>query len=131
MANKFYNYMMFMSGTLLLFYFLGLIEQGVTGTLMALLLDPASLSGSAWFGIVFGTVASVLATAIAVKVLGFRADIVIFSVLIAPLLGFGWDFLSIFSVVAESSRVFAILVLSPFMLLWVLTVMEWWRGVTN
>ncbi len=52
-------------------------------------------------------------------------------VAVAPLLGFGWDFIIIFSTVASVSAMFAIMVFSPLMFLWLLTVLEWWRGVTN
>ncbi len=131
MANKFANYMMLMAGTTLLFYFFGLIDGGATDTFINILLNITDLSTSSKMLIFTGLGAGVLAVAFGAAVLGFRADLVVFAVAVAPLLGFGFDFVVVFLKVAEGSAVFAILVLAPLMFMWVFTVLEWWRGVTN
>lgn len=131
MANKFYNYLAFMAGTSLLFYFLGLVDGGATDTFINLLLNIENLPSSGKMAIFIGLAGGVLAVAFGSAVLGFRADLVVFAVAVAPLLGFGWDFLVVFLKLKDLSPVFAILVLSPMIFLWVFTVLEWWRGVTN
>ncbi len=131
MANKFYNYLGFMAGTSLLFYFFGLIDGGATDTFINLLLSPENLSSSQKIGGLLGIAAGVLGVAFGSAVLGFRADIVIFAPIVATLFGFGWDFLTVFLKLKDASPIFAILVLAPLILLWVVTVLEWWRGVTN
>lgn len=131
MANKFTNYFMLMAGITLLFYFFGLIEGGATDTFINLLLNPDSLESSQKIGIFLGLSVGVLAVAFGAAVLGFRADLVVFAVAVAPVIGFGWDFLVVFSTIASINGVFAILVLSPLIFLYIFTVLEWWRGVTN
>lgn len=131
MANKFTNYFLLMAGVNLLFYFFGLIGGGATDTLISLLLNINSLASSSKMLIFIGLPIGVLAASFGVAVLGFRADLVVFAVAVTPLIGFGWDFLVVFNLIASINAVFAVLVLSPLMFFWVLTVLEWWRGVTN
>lgn len=134
MANKFTNYFMFMAGLTLLFYFFGLVDGGATDTFINLLLNIQNLSTSVLIAIFIGgsgLAAGVLKVAAGSAFLGFRADLVVFAVAVVPLLGFGYDFLVVFSTIAAINGVFAILVLSPLILLYVFTVLEWWRGVTN
>lgn len=132
MANKFFNYMMFSAGTMLLFYFFGLIDGGTVDTLINLLLDPSSLPTSQKIiGLTSLAGGVVLATAAAVT-LGFRADIVIFGTIVGTVVfGFIWDFLIVFNTIKDYSPAFAVLLLSPTILMSVFTVLEWWRGVSN
>lgn len=39
------------------------------------------------------------------------------------------EILSIFTTIAQGSRAFALLVFSPLFILWIVSVIEWWRGV--
>lgn len=131
MANKFANYLLFMAGLTLLFYFFGLIDGGATDTFIDVLLNIQNAQTSTKMLLFIGLPVGVLLAAAGALVLGFRADLVVFAPLVALLLGFGWDFLVVFNTIASISGVFAILVFAPLMLLWILTVLEWWRGVTN
>lgn len=131
MANKFTNYLLFMAGLNLTFFFLGLVDGGATDTFINLLLNIQNMQSSTKMLIFIGLPIGVLGVAFGAAVLGFRADLVVFAVAIAPVLAFGWDFIVIFNTVASVSRMFAIMVFAPLMFLWVLTALEWWRGVTN
>jgi len=120
-----------MAGTSLLFYFFGLVDGGATDTFVNLLLSVESLQSSTKIGIFLSLAAGVLGVAFGAAVLGFRADLVVFAVAVAPLIAFGWDFLVVFLKLKDLAPVFAILVLAPMIFLWIITVLEWWRGVTN
>jgi len=39
-----------------------------------------------------------------------------------------WDFVAVFSRVRESSPVLSILLFGPLMLLFIITILDWWRG---
>lgn len=128
-----------MSGILLLFYVFGLVEQtgSPTSTLLGLLLNPEQMS--------LGTVRTIfnLPVNIALTIAGITAAIVValvaarltgdpaVAVLIPVslyMLSLGWDFVEVFTVVAEGNRLFAIIIFGPLFLLWLFTMVEWWRG---
>jgi len=79
---------MLMAGVTLLFYFFGLIEGGATDTFVNILLNVENMQTSTKIAIFTSLGVGVLAVAFGAAVLGFRADLVVFAVAVAPLLGF-------------------------------------------
>ena len=50
---------------------------------------------------------------------------------IVPSKEFGWELTLIFDKLRELNVMLAVLLMGPFFVLWFMTVLEWWRGVTN
>lgn len=129
MANKAVTYMLVMSGLLLLFYLGGLIDTNgsPTSTLLTLVFNPENI-GSSHF--VTGTVLGALgiATAIIVGVLTKDPELAAMFTITTYLLSLGWDFLDVFNVIAEANRVIALLIFGPIMFIYVITMIEFWRG---
>lgn len=129
---KFTNYMIMMSGFMLVFYFLDLFKGvSFTGSFLHLLLNPQDIS-STELVITAGSIAAAVALAIgANRLLSLETDMVVLSSLLPILFGFGWDFLAVFQIVSSQSEMFAVLLFSPIFIVYVLTVIEWWRGVST
>lgn len=127
---KFTNFLLLMSGLILLFYFMGLIDQTPNSTLLNMLLEPEGLQNSSLSLKALLAIEAILASAI---VIGFAyagnielGVMVSFSIALFNIL---WDFISVFNVIASFNIVLAILVLSPLLLLFIVTMLEWWRGL--
>lgn len=126
--GKLTTYMFIMSGLLLLAYFFGLVENTATATLLNLLLNPSSWESS----VLYTKIILIVETAIIVGATVFsvtqKSDFPLIALLVVPLFNFGWDFMSIFQKMSASNTILAVLVFSPFFLVYILTVVEWWRG---
>lgn len=129
---KFGNYVMIMSGLILLFYFTGITEQTGTTTLLNLLLNPEEFQNTPIAIKAVAIFTGILASAI---VVGFAiAGNVELGVMVAFttfLFNSLWDFIDVFSKVAAVNPPIAILIFSPLLLLFIVTTIEWWRGVTT
>ncbi len=130
--GKFANYIVIMSGLTLLFYFAGLLDQTPNSTLLNLLLTPQTMQDTGFSIRALLAIQAILASAI---VVGFAIAgnielgvMVSFTVFLFNTL---WDFIAVFSIVAASNPVIAILVFSPMLFLFIVTVLEWWRGVST
>jgi len=129
---KFANYIIIMSGFVLLFYTMGLIDNTPNSTLLNLLLDPENFQTSALSIKALLAIQAILATAI---VVGFAMAgnielgvMVSFSIALFNML---WDFMSVIGVLSANIGPLALLVFSPLLLLFLVTMLEWWRGVTT
>lgn len=142
---KIATYIMVMAGLVLLFHFTGLTnecgEDGLctltspTSILLNMALSPEEISLSNLLGdlsFISKIAASLAGVAIGVAILAGlyqRPDIAIFAGIVALLVTFGADFLSVFNRLREVNPYIAILVFGPIMILYMLTVIEWWRGM--
>ncbi len=130
--GKLTTYMALMTGTIALFYFAGLLPNEFVSTLLNTVLNPQSLQNfsltqQVLLGI--GAIAIVGGIFIAAgAALAGNLDLVASAGFIIWLLGISWDFLQIFTKVNDVSPVFAKLIFGPFFFLFVITIMEWWRG---
>jgi hypothetical protein len=123
-----------MSGIVLLFYFGGLVTNTASSVLLDLLLAPERFQASS---LIVKAVA-VVGTLIGISTLLFRnnngvgLDQYLMVPFIELFLSFGWDFLTIYqniSSVGPVAKVFAVMLFGPLMLMYVISVIEWWRGV--
>ena len=127
--SKFYTYTIVGSGLMLLFYFMGLIEQTANSTLLNMLLAPSGLQNSsiADQGIVLlQGVAAV--GAIVVGILTKNIEFAIKAPFAIYIFNLYWDILSVANVVAESNLVIAILIFAPVLTAYVLVTVEWFFG---
>ena len=112
------------------------LNNGITGALFDILLNPSSVQSLMSSGAlkVLGVFVSALGiglTAVAFITRSYFSESMVLLPLIPLLLSFIYDFIAIYNTVASASTVLALLVLSPFILLYVFTVIEWWRGVST
>ena len=130
--GKFGTYVVIMSGLMLLFYFTGITEQTGTTTLLNLLLNPEGFQETPISIKAIAALTGILASAI---VVGFAiAGNVELGVMVAFttfLFNSLWDFLNVFNKVASVNPVIAVLIFSPLLFLFVVTTVEWWRGVST
>lgn len=123
------TYLLVMSGLMLLFYFGGLIEQSgsVTSTLLTLVVNPENLQYSFFVtSTILGALS--LGAAIVVGVLTKDVQLAAMFTITSYLLNLGWDFLQVFGVIAGENRVIAVLIFAPLMFIYVITMVEFWRG---
>ncbi len=139
--GKLTTYVIIMSGLMLLFYFGGLLptecgEDGLcevntpSGKLLTLLLRPQNMRTSTvgdWIiGILTGAaiVGSLVMSGWLYERIQYAAIAAFMGFLIVVL----WDFIAVFNVVRETAPVLAILLFTPFLLVFMLTVIEFMRG---
>lgn len=123
------NYILFMSSIILMFYFFGLLQGTPTSGLLSILLAPSDLSSSELYTIIVTVVGVVIAGGAIAFALVQRADFVIIAPMVILLLSFGWDFISVVNAVYAANAYLAVFLFSGFMIVYILTVVEWWRGV--
>ncbi len=137
--GKMTTYMIMMSGLMLLFYFGGLLTvcfddglcEGTTvnSVLLNLLLKPERMK-SLTLGIkVILTLQGALASLIiAVGIFIKDVRLAVMGSLAIYFFNLGWDFLAVFTVVREVAPVLAVLLFAPVLLVYVLTIVDWWMG---
>ena len=128
-----------MTGLMLLFYFTGLIQeqtdegncegQTPNSKLLNILLQPQCMKDST-IGrkavLVVGSVAGVLVIAAALFIPNI--ELAIMGSLAIYFLTLLWDFMVVFQKVWESSPVFAILFFGPLMFIFIIVIIDRWRG---
>jgi len=126
MNRKLTKYIIIMSGLSLLFYFAGLTQQ--TNPLINVLLQPQNMSSS----YIILTILGVIATAVASVVIGFfsgdNTKYTSGSLIIPLLISFLWSSIDVFITIYAYLSFFAILILSPLLLMFYITMYEFWRS---
>jgi len=120
-----------MGGMILLFYFGGVITDTASSTLLTLILNPEGLEDSEFIALVVGITGTVVALLSFVIAKLTNTDLWYFVPLVGVFLTFGWDFLKVYSALAgsELGRLLAIMLFGPIMVIYVIGVVEWWRGI--
>jgi hypothetical protein len=126
---------MIMAGTLLLFFFMGILPSGATSTtFLTLILNPISFQSQPFYSqaiLAIGAIGSAGAL-----ILGFvagRAKLAAMSIFTIFLLAIGFDFIIIFNQLVSTNPITAViatLIFSPVFFNWIISVLEWW-GVTG
>lgn len=132
-SSKMTIYILMMSGIMLLMYFGGLITTNGTAYLLNTLLGISNVVSSKLYTEIYIALALGFIGGVA-AVMSYRADLVIFSFIAIVLLDLGMGFLQVFNILYSFSgiaQVLAILLFSPLMVLFLITVAEWWRGITS
>ena len=125
------TYILIMSGLMLLFYFSGLLDGTISSRLLNIILTPESFgntSGTLYLevmGVLLGIAAG---TGIVIGILTKNVELAIVSPLAVWLLSLFFDFIRVFLKVFAENPVIAVLLFSPIMLLWFITIVDWWRG---
>lgn len=124
--GKLTTYILMMSGLMLLFYFAGLIQNTANSTLLNLLLNPEDLANSSFKTNLF-LVLEGIAIGGAIIIGLFQSNpeppaVATFAIFIFNVF---WDFSSVIAKVASTNKVAAILIFSPIMILFMVTLIEW------
>lgn len=138
--GKLTTYLFIMSGMVLLFYFGGLLQEcgddGLceattpNGKLIDILLHPENMRQSTLGDYVVGILAglAVVGSLIFSGYLYDRLEYAAIAAFVGFLFNVAWDFIAVFNVVREATPVLAILVFAPFLLVFILSVVEFLRG---
>lgn len=124
------KYILILSVVLLLFHFAGLIEDTPISVLLQLLTNPSNLRNSSLFAVIFAATQGVIAgVAITIGVVSpSRVDFVIKVGIVSFLISIGWDLVAIANKLALMNSALAVLIVSPLMVVYLLTAIEWWFG---
>ena len=129
--GKLTTYILVMSGLMILFYFTGLLENTGSSTLLDMLLNPAEYSSEdSEFSVQLLLVLGGIATAgiIVIGIVTHNVELALMGTIAIWILNLLWDFLAVFNKVYSSNPVIAILLFSPVLFLFGITIIEWWRG---
>ncbi len=127
--GKLTTYMIVISGLLLLFHLGGLIDKTPNAELLTAILNPENIKeGNLGLKAIIAIEAIGLVGAVILGLRGGNVELAASSLFAVFLLNFGWDLVRVFSVLRDANEVMALLILSPIMILYVITIVEWWRG---
>jgi len=130
---KFATYILVMTGLIVLFYFTGIsTDDTANSVLLNLLLDPAQLQNTPLALKAIAVFEAILASAIVVGfAIGGNIELGVMTSFTIYLMNLMWDFIAIYSKVAAQNEVVAVLIFAPLLFLFVVTTIEWWRGVST
>ena len=127
--GKMIKYVLLLSVVLLLFHFGGLIEDTPISILINLLLNPQSLATSNLYVLIAAALAVVGTVGIIIGSLATtRTELVVKAGVVEFLIVIGWDLIAIFNKLALMNVAFATLIISPLLIVYLLTAVEWWMG---
>lgn len=127
--GKITTYIAILSMVIIGFHFAGLIENTPISWFMNALLHPESLNVNSFYTELSGILALfagagiVIGTLVAGKI--EQGATVAFTSLLFVI---GWDIVAIFNILRQLNEMVAIFIISPFLVIYVLSVIEWWRG---
>ena len=127
--GKLTTYMIIISGLLLLFHLGGLVDETPNSEILTAVLSPQNLQDTS-----FGLKAVVaiqfigLAGAVVLGIRGGNVELAASSAFAIFLLNAFWDLTVVFNVIRNVNEVMALLIFSPIMILFIITILEWWRG---
>ena len=115
-----------------MFYFTGLLESTASSTLLNLLLDPVEFQNNAISQQIIIIFSGIAIVAISVGFFsGANTELVLMGAFSLFLLSLMWDFLAVSTIVFGVNPVLGILIFSPLLILWIVTVVEFFRGITT
>ncbi|MBI2075236.1 MAG: hypothetical protein HYT82_01040 [Candidatus Harrisonbacteria bacterium] len=130
--GKLTKYLIVMSGLMLIFYFMGLVEKTPNSILLNFVLDPISFQASTLYIKVIAALELVAGATIVVgSIFGQRTELIITATFSIYMFNLFWDFMAVFSAVANANFVIALLLFSPLMVVYIVTVIEWFREMTT
>lgn len=129
--SKLAVYIGILSVTLLAANLLGLIDNTGTSALISWMSHPSALFQTTFYTDLINLLSLIAAAGVIVGFLvSAKTDFAIFAGVVPMLLLIGFDMVTIYQNIALINADFALLFFSPFLAIYVLTVMEWWRAVT-
>ena len=123
-------YILLLSIPLLLFHFAGLITSTGNHWLLSLLLGWELISNSSFYAIVFaGLSAASIAGVVIGSLITARTEIIIKAATALALMNLLWDIIALgINVKATAGTFLATMLFAPFIILFILTTIEWLTG---
>jgi hypothetical protein len=135
--GKLTNLLIIMTAVIVIFNILGITNQSNGGGLIYIIFHPDALETSTAWAILFGTlgvftIAGILFAA-GTTAAGFKFDftILVNSGVMTLLGSFLLDFISIYSTINQASTTIALFIFAPLVVIYFMTLIEWWRGITT
>lgn len=116
-------YTLIMSGMVILFYF-----AGITGSnsLLEIMLNPESMSVNQFVALLIGALSSI--SGIAIGIITRNPEIAAMTTFV-PYYGYLlYEFINVFIALKAINYVLSIIIVSPILLLYFITLLDWWRG---
>jgi hypothetical protein len=130
--GKITSYLLILSSVILLFYFAGLIPDTASFVLLKLLIDPSLLITSAFYTNINNAIGLAAVTGIAVgSIISGRTAIAMKVGLAGFLLTIGWDLIQIFNKIKPMNLMVSTLIFAPLLIVYMLSIMEWWTTGTD
>ena len=128
--GKMSTYSIMFGGLLLLYYFTGIIDS--SSSFIGLLLNPKNIQTASFVTTALATlVAGGGIAAIAIAVWIKNIELAVMTVIVPLLAAFMWDIINVYNKLAQYNYVFATLACAPFLFLFALALIDWWRGRTD
>jgi hypothetical protein len=124
--GKLIYYLGLMTGLTLLFHITGIMQT--SNPLLSLLLSPQTMNVS------LGTIIGAISISVGAIVIGFVTkdlDKAAMAVIVPSVLLWLWDFKEVYNKVEEQNGIFALLIFSPFFFIFIMSMIDWWRGREN
>ncbi len=121
-----------MGGVTLLFYLGGMISGTATSTLLDLMLNPSNIETSNMVLKITSISILVISAVSTFVTRNQNSDFALIFPITAILLSFGWDFLTVFMAIRQTSTIGAVIggmIFGPMLLMYTISVVEWWRGI--
>ncbi len=122
--SKITKYVLIMSGVSILFYFAGLIEGN---SLLNLLFNPEDMTQLAIWSTILTSVLST-ATGVVIGITTRNIELAVMTAFLPVIVGFLWEFINVFKVLASFNAALALLVLAPILLLFFIDMLDYWRA---
>ncbi len=127
--GKISNYLGFITVMIILFKFAGITTESPISWALGFILDPSTWSTGSLLEKVGATIAAASAIGIVVGSLFRGTDPILLRAPMATfLIAVGWDIVSIYDVLSIVNASFALLICAPLMLVYVISMVEWWSG---
>lgn len=124
------TFIFIMTGAMVVFHYLGLIPGGSTpGLLLDLVLNPQNIAINELYTQIRIAIAAVGTVGVFFGIIFGKADQAVVAGVALYLLGLGSDFVGLFTVINAAAPVFAVLLCGPLLIMYLFTVVEWWRGM--
>jgi hypothetical protein len=130
--GKLATMMIIMTGIVVLMHLTQIItidNDTPNSTLLNIILNPESFQDSPFHLRAILITEAIALAGIAALALVVRSDFLLMAALIPPFFNFGWDFLIVYRALAEASPTIALIIFSPIMVFYIVTVVEWWRAM--
>jgi hypothetical protein len=123
------TYLAVISVIIIGFHFAGLIQDTPISWFMAALLEPQNLHNNSFFTELEGILALFAGAGIVIgSILSSKIEQGATIAFTSLLFIIGWDMLAIYGILRQTNEMLAIILISPFLTIYLLSVIEWWRG---
>lgn len=128
--SKVATYLSILGSIIIGFHLAGLIVDTGTWTILQLLKDPQEIFNENYYLVI---ITALTLFAGAVITVGFlvnqKLDQAVLTSFTILLIFVGWDLLGIYNAISTNvNHELALLIFSPMIMVYILTVLEWWRG---